>query len=122
MLYKCTESFLVDLCDDDGFIIENEHIEVEKGSIWIADGRSYESINHIRLDRYEDKKLQWLEVPKEYVEEYFEPVICSYCKKDIDENNKFTKLLIEDEWHCFHEECDNVPLDHLLEVAVGNSK
>lgn len=119
MLLKCIKSFLVDLCDDDGFTIYNEHFEIEKGSIWTTDGSSYESINHIRL---ENNKLEWLEIPKEYIEEYFEIVKCSYCKKSINKNEKLTSILIENEWHYFHEYCDNVPLDHLLDVAVGNSK
>lgn len=76
MLYKCKESFLVELCDDDGFIVENECMEIEKGTIWIADGRSYESNNYIRLDSGEYDTFKWLEIPKECIESYFEPVIC----------------------------------------------
>lgn len=36
MLFKCIESFLVDLCDYDGFKIENEHIEIEKGILKVS--------------------------------------------------------------------------------------
>lgn len=33
-MYKCIKGFSVEKCDDDGFTIENEYVEIKEGSIW----------------------------------------------------------------------------------------
>ena len=33
-MYKCIKGFSLKLYDDNGFIVENEYMNINKGSIW----------------------------------------------------------------------------------------
>jgi len=73
-MYKCIKGFSIEKCDDDGFDIEGEYFEVEKDSIWhIPEEEDYRLLGgEIRL---ESNSFGWIEIPLEYLKEYFE-VIC----------------------------------------------
>ena len=69
--YKCKKSFSVDKYDDDGFLIENNGVVIDKGKIYELDDSSSTIIGgEIHLDAVEDGS--WLEITKEHLAEYFE--------------------------------------------------
>lgn len=71
--YKCKKSFCVDKYDDDGFLIENSSVVIDKGKIYEIDDGNHTIIGgEIHLDSDEDGS--WLEITKEHLEEYFEEV------------------------------------------------
>lgn len=72
-MYKCIEEFSLRTVDDDGSIIENEYIDVSKGSIWnIPEDVGYRFIGgEIRL---ESDDLGWIEIDKNAFKKYFESV------------------------------------------------
>ncbi len=75
MKYKCIKGFSVDKHDDNGFLIENECENIEKGSVWEtrdADNMMIGGLDHIRLENINDGS--WLEIPKEMVDEYFKQI------------------------------------------------
>ena len=63
-MYKCIKGFLIELCDDNGFIIENEYMDINKGTIWnIPENEDYRLIDgEVRL---ENKEIGWIEITKE---------------------------------------------------------
>lgn len=67
--YRCTESFAVMLCDDDGFSMDKEKA-VEAGSEW-QQTENYVIGGEIHLERI-GAEWEWLEVTKEHLETYFE--------------------------------------------------
>lgn len=75
MRYKCIKDFSVDKYDDDGFLIENEYVNIEIGSVWEA-GDAYNmmigGLDHIHLENIND--YSWLEIPKEMIDEYFKQI------------------------------------------------
>lgn len=73
---KCIEGFLIDKCDDDGFIIENEYIEVEEGTICEVENDNFRVIGgEVRLLGVDSNTFfEWLEISKETFEEYFEAI------------------------------------------------
>ena len=57
--FKCVESFSVQACDGDGFSIENEEVQIEKGSLW--EGNKDElKIGDMRLESYENG-YRWID-------------------------------------------------------------
>lgn len=72
-MYECIKGFLVEVCDDNGFTIENEYFEVEKGTIWnIPEDEDYRLIGgEVRLENPFDG---WLEISKEHFKKYFRKV------------------------------------------------
>lgn len=72
-MYKCIKGFSVDMCDDDGFAVENEYMDVKKGSIWsVPDDDSYRFIyGEVRL---ENGDFGWIEIQKETLNENFEVI------------------------------------------------
>ena len=75
MRYKCIKDFSVDKYDDNGFLIENEYVNIEIGSVWEA-GDAYNmmigGLDHIHLENIND--YSWLEIPKEMIDEYFKQI------------------------------------------------
>lgn len=70
MKAKCIKTFLVEKCDDDGFLIENSDAFIEKDSIWDIEDSNFRVIGaDIRLT---SNQFGWLEISKEMFEEYFE--------------------------------------------------
>ena len=61
--YKCKKSFCVDKYDDDGFLIENSSVVIDKGKIYELDDGNHIIIGgEIHLDSVEDGS--WLEITK----------------------------------------------------------
>jgi len=70
--YVCVEGFSVEKCDDDGFVIENEYSEIEKGTVWELTSGSIIGAD-IHLEEV-GKSYRWLEITKERFELYFQEV------------------------------------------------
>lgn len=68
--YRCKSSFCVDEYDDDGFLIENSGMVIEKGEIFKLDKSGSTIIGgEIHLDNINGG---WLEISKKRLEEFFE--------------------------------------------------
>lgn len=70
-MYKCTKGFSLEMCDDDGFIIDNKYLDIEKDSVWcVPEDEDFRVIGgEIRLT---DSEGCWIEISKETLEEHFE--------------------------------------------------
>ena len=70
-MYKCIKGFLLKLYDDNGFIVENEYMNINKGSIWyIPEDEDYRLIDgEVRL---ENEEMDWIEITKETFKNNFE--------------------------------------------------
>lgn len=69
--YKCKKPFCVEKYDDDGFLIENDVVVIDKGKIYELDESGNTIIGgEVHLDSVDDGS--WLEITKERLEEYFE--------------------------------------------------
>lgn len=69
--YRCKKSFCVDKYDDDGFLIENSSVVIDKGKIYEFNDSDHTIIGgEIHLDSIDDGS--WLEITKAHLEEYFE--------------------------------------------------
>ncbi|MDU7904720.1 MAG: hypothetical protein E7J25_01010 [Paeniclostridium sordellii] len=67
-MYKCIEGFMVDICDGDGFTVEESGFVVEEGSIWEV---NEEAINVLGADVHLENNDSWIEISKETLEECF---------------------------------------------------
>lgn len=69
-MYECIKGFLMEVCDGNGFTIENEYMDINKGTIWyIPEDKDYRFIGgEVRL---ENDDAEWIEITKEHLEEYF---------------------------------------------------
>ena len=69
-MYECIKGFSIEVCDEDGFTIENEYMDIDKGTIWyIPEDEDYRFIDgEVRL---ENDDAEWIEITKEHLEEYF---------------------------------------------------
>lgn len=70
-MYKCIKGFSLEVCDDDGFTIDNEYMNVNKGTVWnIPENKNYRLIDgEVRL---ENDKLGWIEITRETLKNNFE--------------------------------------------------
>ena len=70
-MYK---GFSLELYDDNGFIIENEYTDINRGSIWyIPEDEDYRLIDgEVRL---ENEEMDWIEITKETFKNNFELMI-----------------------------------------------
>ena len=71
--YKCKKSFCVDKYDDDGFLIENSAVVIEKGKVYELNESDYMMIggrDHVHIDAVDDGS--WLEITKGTLKECFE--------------------------------------------------
>lgn len=69
--YKCKKPFCVEKYDDDGFLIENDVVVIDKGKIYEFDESGNTIIGgEVHLDSFDDGS--WLEITKEHLEEYFD--------------------------------------------------
>ena len=68
-MYECIKGFSIEVCGEDGFTIENEYMDIDKGTIWyIPEDEDYRFIDgEIRLEN----DAEWIEITKEHLEEYF---------------------------------------------------
>lgn len=66
-LYECIETFVIDLYDDDGYIVENNCMSVKKGTKWTLDKHSSRVIGgEVRLECVDrDSIYTWIEITKE---------------------------------------------------------
>lgn len=73
-MYKCIKGFSLKLYDDNGFIVENEYMNINKGSIWyIPEDEDYRLIDgEVRL---ENEEMDWIEITKETFKNNFELMI-----------------------------------------------
>lgn len=69
------KGFSLELYDDNGFIVENEYVDINKGSIWyIPEDEDYRLIDgEVRL---ENEEMDWIEITKETFKNNFEPIKC----------------------------------------------
>ena len=68
--YKCIKGTFFDLCDGDGFTIENEYFDLEEGSIWERADYEFRVLGgDIRLDSMDGDR--WLEVSEETLQDHF---------------------------------------------------
>lgn len=69
-MYKCIKGFSIEVCDGDGFTIENEYMDINKGSVWtIPEDKDYRLVGgEVRL---ENDEVGWIEITKEHLEEHF---------------------------------------------------
>lgn len=72
MQYRCIESFEVDSYSDDGMLDVKERVEIVCGSIWERDNETNIIGAAVHLDNPET--MEWLEIPNEDLEKYFEPL------------------------------------------------
>lgn len=72
-MYKCIKEFSLELYDDNGFIIENEYVDINEGTIWyIPEDEDYRLIDgEVRL---ENEAMDWIEITKETFKNNFELV------------------------------------------------
>ena len=71
--YKCKKSFCVDKYDDDGFLIEDSTVVIEKGKVYELNESDYMMIggrDHVHIDAVDDGS--WLEITKGTLKECFE--------------------------------------------------
>lgn len=66
MKYRCIETFTVDCYDGDG------NADIKCGSIWERDDETNIIGADVHLDNLET--MEWLEIPEEDLEKYFEPL------------------------------------------------
>lgn len=71
MKYKCVNSFTVDNCDGDGFL-KDGYVEINRGSIWELDEKTNIIGGEVHLEN--PGTMEWLEIPVEDLEVYFEPL------------------------------------------------
>lgn len=69
----CIEEFEVSKYDDNGFVLENEYMNIEEGSIWEVSDSDVRYIDgEVRLTKCNETDAHvWIEIPKEWFEEYF---------------------------------------------------
>lgn len=68
--YRCIKGFSVDMYDEDDLLIENSQMIIEVGEIYKLDESGNKVLaGEVHLDNTED--ATWIEVPREYLKEYF---------------------------------------------------
>lgn len=66
--FRCLKCFYVDKYDDDGFLEEEQGVEVVQGTIWEVDEDSFRVAGgEVRLTR----NYSWIEISRETFESYF---------------------------------------------------
>lgn len=86
-VYKCIKDFSLEKCDDNGFIVENEYVSIEKNSFWfISEEKEFRLIGgDIRLENHCG---YCMEIPKETLEENFKLVVFYY-ENNLGDSGKF---------------------------------
>ena len=69
--YRCVKEFEVENYDDDCSRIDGEYTTIKPGGIWQDGGHSF-NICEVHLEN--EDAPQWIEVPTEYLSEYFEQI------------------------------------------------
>lgn len=64
----CIKDFSIEMCDEDGFTIENKEFKIDEGTIWEVSDESFRVAGgEVRLTR----GLSWIEISNERFKEYF---------------------------------------------------
>ena len=76
MVYQCKKDLLLAIYDEDGCLIENERMLIQKGSLWVDDDRQYKLIDgiaSIHLDELEESSLgcRWINVTEKILKKHF---------------------------------------------------
>lgn len=69
--YKCVKAMMVEVVGDDGSFIENEHMQIELGSVWEEDDRKYRFIGGSDSIRLEDEAGRWMEIYEDNLANHF---------------------------------------------------
>jgi hypothetical protein len=73
MKAKCIKTFLIEQCDDDGFLVENSDMFIYEGSEWNVEEDTFRVIGgEIRLTSAKEDDCTWLELPKANFDKCFE--------------------------------------------------
>ncbi len=69
-VYKCNEGFALEVCDGDGFTVEDEYLNIDENSLWFyPEDKDYRLIGgEIRLENVD---REWIEITKETLKEHF---------------------------------------------------
>ncbi len=69
-VYKCNKGFALEVCDGDGFTVEDEYLNIDENSLWFyPEDKDYRLIGgEIRL---ENEERGWIEITKETLKEHF---------------------------------------------------
>ncbi|MHC8516820.1 hypothetical protein [Sporosarcina sp. ITBMC105] len=63
--YKCVIPMVLEVVDDDGWRVENEHTAIEEGSIWELDNSDYRFVGDSDSIRLEDETGRWMEIQRD---------------------------------------------------------
>ena len=75
--YRSKYTFSLEKYDENGYMIENEELMVEKGSIWEHNtecGMYIANNDCVHLDRVDGNASDWIEIIEERFKSWFEPV------------------------------------------------
>ncbi len=69
-VYKCNKGFALEVCDGDGFTVEDEYLNIDENSLWFyPEDKGYRLIGgEIRLENVD---REWIEITKENLTEHF---------------------------------------------------
>ena len=69
-VYKCNKGFALEVCDGDGFSVEDEYLNIDENSLWFyPEDKGYRLIGgEIRLENVD---REWIEITKENLTEHF---------------------------------------------------
>lgn len=76
-IYECIKGFSIEECDGDGFTLENQYVDIKKGSKWECDTEDNFRVvdGEIRLISLAEKDCIWLELTQEHLQEYFKEIV-----------------------------------------------
>lgn len=64
--YECVKGFMIPKCDDNGFILEDEDVQIEAGTVWYDVDEEEEEYRFIGGEvRLEDENGTWIEISEE---------------------------------------------------------
>lgn len=69
--YKCIKGFVVDICDGDGFTVEESGMVIEEGDIWET---NEEAVNVLGTEVHIETENSWIELSQEELDKYFEAI------------------------------------------------
>lgn len=69
----CIKSFAVEMCDDDGFFLE-DYMDIDEGKVFEIDDTSFRVVGGYDTARLVSDDGTWLEITPEHFSEYFKEV------------------------------------------------
>ena len=70
MTYECIKAFAVDSVDEEGFPVENQCEQIQKGSMWELDG-SKTTLTGAEIRLNDLTGLRWIEISKKRLSSHF---------------------------------------------------